>query len=214
MTRNPAYDIGDEPPPSPLQQAEALKELGDCYAAVNDYPRARHCYLQALQTAPSASGPYVGLGAVAMQAGNADEAAAAFRAALRHEPACAEACGGLAMIHQQQGRYVEAFEMYLRCLDLNSDNLFALLGLFQTSCQMGTFGKIIDYLELYLDRHSDDTSVLFCLASLYAREGRLEQARASLLSVLELEPGKSEAADLLRDVDAHLAARRPQGAIA
>jgi cytochrome c-type biogenesis protein CcmH/NrfG len=65
---------------------------------------------------------------------------------------------------------------------------------------MGSFARIIHYLELYLDRHPGDTSVLFCLATLYAREGRLAEARQSLLALLALEPDKNEAANLLEEV--------------
>jgi hypothetical protein len=70
---------------------------------------------------------------------------------------------------------------------------------------MGTFGKIIHFLEVYLDRHPGDTSVLFCLASLYVKEDDLRRARELLLDVLALEPGKPEAAELLHDVEARLA---------
>ena len=102
--------------------------------------------------------------------------------------------------------------MYLRCLELDTDNLIALLGLFQTSCQMGTFCKIIHYLQVYLDRHPSDASVLFCLASLYVKEGDLESARRTLNAVLEIDPDKSEALSLLAEVQEQLGEVHSQGA--
>jgi cytochrome c-type biogenesis protein CcmH/NrfG len=134
-----------------------------------------------------------------------DQARQAFDIARKLDPACAEAYGGLAMTLQQTEDYAGAFEMYLKCLELDTDNLVALLGLFQTSCQMGTFGKIIHYLEIYLDRHPGDTSVLFCLATLYAREQRLADAQQALTTVLVLDPGKPQAVNLLAEVRQKLA---------
>jgi len=188
-----------------------LKELGDCHAAVADYERARQCYRSAASMAPDEAGPYVGLGVIAIQTEDLEEARASFEIARKLDPNCSEAYAGLAMVHQQRRDYQKSFDMYLASLQLNPDNLVALLGLFQTSCQMGTFAKIIHYLEIYLDRHPTDTSVLFCLASLYAREGMLNQARDILLTVLELEPDKTEANQLLREVRSGLRAPATQG---
>jgi tetratricopeptide (TPR) repeat protein len=179
---------------------KALKEMGDCHAALADYPKARQYYLQALSLARNEAGPYVGLGAIAMQQGQLAEAIASFNLALSMDAHSAQAYGGLAMAYQQLKQYPQAQQMYLKCLELDSDNLIALLGLFQTSCQMGTFARIIYYLELYLAGHPDDTAVLFCLATLYAREGELAKARQALVTVLALEPDKSEASQLLAQV--------------
>jgi tetratricopeptide (TPR) repeat protein len=182
------------------QHYDVLKELADCHAALGDIHLAREYYRRAMALAPNEAAPHVGLGTIAIQTGRLEEAEASFRAALKTSPDCAEAYGGLAMAAQHRRDYDTAFEMYLRCLELDADNLVALLGLFQTSCQMGSFAKIIHYLELYLDKHPGDTSVLFCLATLYARQGRLTDARESLLALLSLEPDKNEAADLLEEV--------------
>jgi Flp pilus assembly protein TadD len=184
------------------QHADVLRELGDSYAALDEPQLAEACYRQAAALAPDQAEPHVGLGIVAVQRGRLDEAEKAFEAAADRDPRCAEAYGGLAMVRQQRGEHDRAFEMYLSCLELDSDNLIALLGLFQTSCQMGTFRKVIYYLELYLDRHPGDVAVLFCLATLQAREGRLDRAEQCLLSVLALEPGKAEAEKLLGEVRA------------
>jgi len=191
------------------QHYTVLKELGDCHAALGDFDRARQCYRDSAALEPDSPGPYLGLGVVAVQQDQLDRAEEAFAAALEKDPQCAEAYGGLAMIRQQQKDYARAFEMYLRCLERDGDNLVALLGLFQTSCQMGTFSMVIHFLEVYLDKHPGDTSVLFCLATLYAREGRFVEAQDALLDVLTLEPDKAEAADLLAQVRHRLRCAQP-----
>jgi Flp pilus assembly protein TadD len=182
------------------QHYEVLKELGDCHTALGNHPRAAECYQEAARLAPDRPGPHVGLGVIGLQTGRLADAERAFRRAVQVDPRSSEAVGGLAMTFQQMKEYPAALEMYLKCLELDGDNLVALLGLFQTSCQMGSFSKVIYYLNVYLERHPGDTSVLFCLATLYARDGRFDEAQEALLTILALEPGNAEAARLLKDV--------------
>jgi tetratricopeptide (TPR) repeat protein len=195
-------------PPVANQHYEVLLELAECYAALADTRAASDCYHQAMALAPDQAQPHVGLGTVAVEAQQWEQAEAEFTQAVRLEPDSAEGYGGLALVRQHRQDYAAAFDMYLRCLDRDSDNLVALLGLFQTSRQMGNFSKIVQYLELYLQRHPDDASVLFCLGSLYARDGQFQDARRTLRRVLELEPGKPEAMEMLVEVEQRLS--RPQ----
>lgn len=185
---------------------DELMELASCHIASEQYPRAERCYRRAAVLWPERPEPFVGLGVTAMQTGRIDEALRAFQTARLLDPRCAEAWAGTAMVYQERRRYPQAFEMYLRCLEIDESNLMALLGLFQTSCQMGTFFKIIHYLELYLEKHPDDQAVLFCLASLYARDGRPLHAKQALLTVLAAEPDKPEAVALLHEVEEQLRA--------
>jgi tetratricopeptide (TPR) repeat protein len=204
------HDIQADAPVGQCQHFEVLEELGNCYATLGEYGRAQDCYMRAAALEPTRAAPFVGMGVVAIQLERLDEAQVAFQTAARREADCPEAYGGLAMVLQQRGDYAGAFDMHLKCLELDGDNLVALLGLFQTSCQMGTFAKVIHYLEVFLQRHPGDAAVMFCLATLHAREGQLEKARQGLLSVLALEPDKPEAEQLLREIEDHLAKTKRQ----
>jgi len=165
------------------QHYEVLQELGDCYTSVGNYTQAQQCYEKAAVLSPDEAGPYVGLGVVALQKNLLDDAEIAFRVACRLDANCAKAYAGLAMVAQQRADYKQAFEMYLKSLELDTDNLIALLGLFQTSCQMGSFSKVIHYLETYLNMHPGDTSVMFPLAALYMKDGKLEESKKILLDI-------------------------------
>ena len=182
-----------------------LMHMADCYAAASDSELAERYYRAASALSPARAAPYVGLGAMALQAEQFARARQFFETASQLQADCSEAYSGLAIIHQKCRDYSAAFEMHLKCLELDTDNLVALLGLFQTSCEMGTFSKIIHYLEVYIDRNPTDTSVLFCLATLYAREGRLYEARRVTLEILAHEPGKTGAAQLLTQLNDTLA---------
>jgi predicted Zn-dependent protease len=96
-------------------------------------------------------------------------------------------------------------------LELDTDNLTALLGLFQTSCRMNSFAKVIHYLEVYLDMHPGDSSVMLSLAALYMKEGRFERSQKILLDILTLIPANKDAANLLEEVEHNLARMKLTG---
>lgn len=187
------------------QHYEVLQELGDCYTCVGNYAEAQQCFEKAALLEPDEAGPYIGLGVVALQKELLEEAEIAFRVACRLDPDSSRAHTGLAMVFQQKKEYEQAFELYLKSLELDTDNLTAILGLFQTSCQMGSFAEVIHYLDVYLDAHPGDTSVMFALAALYVRENKLERARKALLDVLALDQDNQEAVNLLEEVEHNLA---------
>jgi len=187
------------------QHYEVLQELGDCYASVGNYAQAQQYYEKAAVLSPDEAGPYVGLGVVSLQKNLLYDAEIAFRVACRLDVNSAKAYAGLAMVAQERADYKQAFEMYLKSLELDTNNLIALLGLFQTSCQMGSFAKVIHYLEVYLDMHPGDTSVMFPLASLYMKDGRFEESKKILLDFLTLDENHKDAANLLEEVEHSLA---------
>lgn len=183
------------------QHYEVLRELGDCYTSVGNYGQAQRCYERAASLGPDEPGPYVGLGVAALQMGKLEDAEIAFRVACRLDVRCAKAYAGLAMVAQQRRDYPQSFDLYMKSLELDSDNITALLGLFQVSCAMGSFAKVIYYLQVYLDMHPGDVSVMFALSALYLKDGQTEQARDMLRNLLALEPGNQDAANLLEEVE-------------
>jgi len=187
------------------QHYEVLQELGDCYTSVGNYSQAQHCYEKAAILEPDEPEPYVGLGVVALQQNLLDDAEIAFRVAYRLAPHSAKAYAGLAMVCQQRKEYQQAFQWYMKSLELDSDNIAALLGLFQTSCQMRSFAKVIYYLQVYLNMHPGDTSVMFSLAALHMKEGQFKQCQKILLDILTLDPANQEAANLLEEAQHSLA---------
>lgn len=190
------------------QHYDVLRELGDCYTSVGDYGQAQRCYEKAASLGPDEPGPYIGLGVAALQTGKLDDAEIAFRVACRLDPKCAKAYAGLAMVAQQQQDFPQAFDLYMKSLELDTDSITALLGLFQVSCEMGSFAKVIHYLEVYLEMHPGDPSVMYALAALYLKDGRPQQAKGVLQNLLTLEPANHDAANLLEEAEHVLAEAR------
>ena len=187
------------------QHYEVLQELGDCYTSVGDYSQAHRCYEKAASLGPDEPGPYVGLGVAALQIAKLEDAEIAFRVACRLDPKCAKAYAGLAMVAQQRRDYPQSFDLYMKSLELDTNNISALLGLFQVSCEMRSFAKVIYYLEVYLQMHPGDTSVMFALSALYLKDGQTEQAKHMLEDLVALEPTNRDAVNLLEEVEHTLA---------
>lgn len=185
------------------QHYEVLQELGDCYTFTGELGKAKSCYEKAASLVPDEPGPHVGLGVVALQEEFLAEGQAAFEAASRLDRNCSKAYAGLAIVEQQRGNHRQAFEMYLKCLDIDPENLTALFGLLQTCCHTDSYGKIIHHLEEYLNRHPGDTSLMFTLAALYMKDSRLKESKVLLLDILSLDGNNADAAGLLNEVESN-----------
>jgi tetratricopeptide (TPR) repeat protein len=180
---------------------DKLRELGDCFNAVQQYHKAETYYKKALNIDSQNPLIYTGLGNTALALSDYQSARDYFNTAISLDSKCSAAYAGLAGLARKTEDYCLAFDCYLNCLELDSDNLNALLGLFQTSCRMGSFEKVTYYLEHYLNTYPDDTSVMFCLAALYKKDNRLLSAQKILKSLLKLDPRNQDAENLLEEID-------------
>lgn len=178
-----------------------VQEMGDCYTSVGQYEPAQRHYERAASLDPDDPRPYIGLGVLAIHQNQFEEADTAFRVAMRLDPKSSRAHAGLAIIAQNRQQFDQAFACYMKSLECDPDNMTALLGLFQTSCQMGSFSQVIHYLELYLKGHAEDASVMFSLAALYVRDGSLIKAKRLLSRLVALTPDNGDAINLLEEVE-------------
>jgi len=182
-----------------------LQELADNFLSIGDLDKAEIYYEKAARIDADHAVPYVGIGTIALRKNIPDEAQLAFRVACRLDPNCSQAYEGLGKIAQQNEKHEIAIEMYLKCLELDANNLSALLGLFQASSQMGSFAKIIHYLQIYLNMHPDDIAVMFSLATLYIKENQYQKSKKMLLNILAICPDNNDAQNLLEEVQQNLA---------
>ncbi|MHC4728225.1 MAG: tetratricopeptide repeat protein, partial [Planctomycetota bacterium] len=68
-----------------------------------------------------------------------------------------------------------------------------------------SFSKVIYYLEVYLDAHPGDITVMFCLATLQLKDKQPQKARQLLLDILALDADNTDAANLLEEAEHTLA---------
>ncbi|MFH1615412.1 MAG: hypothetical protein ABIG61_10080, partial [Planctomycetota bacterium] len=72
---------------------------------------------------------YVGLGLIALENSNLSDAEIAFKVARRLDSRCAEAYCGLGTVYHRREAFSEAYETYLKALELDMNSLTAILGL-------------------------------------------------------------------------------------
>ncbi len=179
---------------------DTLMELGDLCVVAGDCDRANAYYQQAAQINPNQAQVYVRMGALAMEQKCYDQAESYYLNAIEIDPQNSKAYCGLGIVCQHQHNCRRAADMFEKALAVEPDNLNAILGLYQTSVHMDCFDQIKLYLETYFEKHPDDVSILFCLATICAREKYFQHAVKLLNRILTLDPTYSEAEDLLEEV--------------
>ncbi len=177
-----------------------LIRRAEYYLAANRFEPARLDYIKASLQAPHKPGPYVGLGLVALQTHDLQKARTAFETACRLDPACARAFCGLAIVNHTQSRSEQALGMYCRCLELDGDNITALLGLMELSAQHGRFKEIKRFLRQYAVRHPEDVASRLALAAVHLNEDQFAAAREVLMDVLIIEPRNATASAILEEL--------------
>jgi Flp pilus assembly protein TadD len=195
--------------PVSTQRYEVLKTLGDCYAAQDQFDRARACYREAADLAPGMPGHQVGLGVVNLLEGNAAEARAAFEAVLQAAPNCPEAIWGMALVHWQEGDFAQASQKIAQCAGILPDHWQVVWGLFHACKKLGDFSPVAKFLEARLQKHPGDTRALLCQAQIQLAAGDPQAARQTLLTIQALDPANAPARQMLAELPAPISNSGP-----
>jgi tetratricopeptide (TPR) repeat protein len=132
----------------------------------SDAPEAaRATFEEAQRVAPELEDPWVGIGSLALHAGDAAGGESAFREALAREKSGRSWCGlGLALVAQNRGR--EAVFSFEASLELEADRLAAVYGLVQAAFQCGELEAAERRVAAFVELHSGNLDMLFTLAGL------------------------------------------------
>ncbi|HPD46262.1 MAG TPA: tetratricopeptide repeat protein [Anaerohalosphaeraceae bacterium] len=178
-----------------------LMRQAEYHVAAGRYMEAQQDFMKASLLAPQRPQPHIGLGAVALHSGNLEDAQTAFENACRLDGACAKAYCGLAIVNHCRSRAQDACDMYCRCLDIDGDNMTALLGLLDIAAEQRSFEQIKKYLQKYIVRHPDDVAVILALAAVYLHQEQFAAAREVLFDILVHDPHNATASALLEELD-------------
>ncbi len=158
---------------------QSLLEKANEDLAGGDYQSARKYFEQAAILGPDESDPYVGLGIVELKEGDLDQAELCFMVASRLGPQCSRAYSGLGLIEQKRGNLEKAAEHYLKCFVLNREDYNSVIGLFEVSKKMHSYGLLKRCLEIYIEEHPEDLSNVLLLGCLYLKDN--ERWKAELI---------------------------------
>ncbi len=175
--------------------ARVLCERANLHVESNAPEAARAAFEEARQVAPDLGDPWVGIGSLALHAGDATAGERSFREALAREKSARAWCGlGLALVAQSRGR--EAISSFEACLDLEADRLAAVYGLVQAAFQCGELEPAERCVAAFVELHSGNLDMLFTLAGLRYQLGNRPGAREMLERIELFKPDYPGLAEL------------------
>ena len=127
-------------------------------------------------------------GSVLMEMGQAAEAAAEFREALRTDPNSVYALDHLAQELASERRYSAATKYWKEALALQPDSPEIVLSMGIAAYQSGDSNESIRVLTALLKDHPGMKSAHFSLGNIYAHESRFREAADEYTEVVRLDP--------------------------
>ena len=100
------------------------------------------------------------------------------------------------------GNFIDAEVYYSRALDLNIDNLIAIQSLIDLSYKTERFDLAHEYLNRFLEIYPTNLNMLFAMAGIQFKMGRIEDSLQTLDDVLSLNPKHQKALDFKNRVQA------------
>lgn len=153
-------------------------------------------YEVVLATNPGQARALCGKAALKANANSWSEAEALFMAAKQSDARCDIAYAGLGMCAAQTGNFPKAWELYLEALNLNPENLRAVLGVIELGYPMKKLAEVETAVRGYLELHPADCNFIYSLAGCLFAQARYAEAYAELDRLLMFEPENRHALEL------------------
>lgn len=154
------------------------------------------------------------------QAGQLDDAAAAYREILGLQPGLAEALGNLGYVYAKQGDWESAEGSYLEAIDRRPDEPRFVIALAQVYRDSGQNEKAQELIDRVVSQESTDAAGQVDRGVFLLNAGRNEEAQRAFESALAIDPsaavahyhlgtilvGQGKAAEAIEQFEAYLAA--------
>jgi tetratricopeptide (TPR) repeat protein len=175
--------------------ARVLCERARLLLDTDQRAQALACFEEAHRVDPALPDALVGLGSLALHAGDPAQGERHFRHALELEKSARTLCG-LGLAQSAGGQARQALETLERALDLDPDCLSAVCGLVEAAYRTGELAVAERRARAYVELHSGDLDMSFALAGLRCQLGDRAGA-GELLERIELfDPAYAGLAEL------------------
>jgi tetratricopeptide (TPR) repeat protein len=167
---------------------EAMTYLAECYEKTDNIPLAKKYYNEAIDLAPEFADPWLGLGIIAMNSGNADKSLVYFRKAARldnENPEILYLTGKALYLKGEKKATLRYFRDALK-LDAFYDEVWSDLA--RTIIGEGLVSRALPIVEKAYKITGDVPGMNYLLASLYLYSGTYQSAYWHLSAAIELEP--------------------------
>jgi predicted O-linked N-acetylglucosamine transferase (SPINDLY family) len=148
---------------------------------------AEESFQQAIALWP-ASGYFNNLGNLQKQQGRLDDAIAAYRQAVGHDPRYAKAHFNLGIVFRAKNELDEATESFRRAVNADPSNAEALAGLGQTLAERDQTEEAVTFLQQAASLLPDEPALHAELGDAFQTLGRFEEAAREYQKSLEINP--------------------------
>lgn len=180
--------------PSQRQRAKCLE--AEFLVLGGDLAGAAAIYERVLEENPKYARALCGKGALIADAQRWPEAKAVFEEALQAEPGYDVALAGLGLCAMVGNQEETAFDLFMQAARKNPENHRAIFGVLQLGYPLQRFTEIEDLLNAYLDLHPASIDMLYSLAGVLFKQGKVSQARLEVEKILLFEPQNERALEL------------------
>ena len=126
-----------------------------------------------------------------------EEAVRFFEKAIVEDNNCDNAIAGLGICAMKSNDAEKAWTYYTRALNMNPENIRALVGLVQLGYSLERLPEVEQALSVYIEMHPADLGMLYSLAGCQFRLNKLEESKENLQKILLFEPDNANAIELL-----------------
>jgi tetratricopeptide (TPR) repeat protein len=181
---------------SPAQSQRAKCLDAEFLVLEGDLGGAAAIYEQLLRENPKCARALCGKGALVADAQRWPEAKALFETALQAEPGYDVALAGLGLCAMVGNQEETAFDLFMQAARKNPENHRAIFGVLQLGYPLQRFSEIEDLLNAYLELHPASIDMLYSLAGVLFKQGKVSQARLEVEKILLFEPQNERALEL------------------
>lgn len=174
---------------------EINKELGECYLFMGEWDKAEEYYKKAVVSDAVHPDPYLGLATIAVQKGDIDDALTLYRKAESIAPSD-KSLGGIGLVLMEQGKHEEAFDCFIKALELNPQNMLLINTAVQEAHYLNRLADVMPSLKSALELNPELHAVRFALIGCLVHQGNESEALVQLETLLSLKPDHEEAKEL------------------
>jgi glycosyltransferase involved in cell wall biosynthesis/ubiquinone/menaquinone biosynthesis C-methylase UbiE/thioredoxin-like negative regulator of GroEL len=182
----------------------ALVGMGNAYMKLQLPDKAENYFNIACLKEPNSSKAWQGLGLLDLHRNDIKNADINLNKSLESDPSNDKALCGLGMLRIKRRDFDGAVDYFCRALNVNSENMTAFKLLLETSYELEKFDEIENRLNHYVELHPGNINMLFALAGVQYKLGKLEDSIKNLECILVLDPEHESALELLDNVKSDL----------
>lgn len=182
-------------------QHQEILEKGEICARNKKFDEAFGFFNQVLSHDPKSVRALRGKGAIYIAQNNFTQALEFLEKAYDANPRDAKTLSGLGMCSMQTGAAQTAYEFFIQSLKIEPNHLVTILQFVECSYFLNKFEKLEQILRNYLNTHSDDVDMHYCLAGATYKLNKLEDASNICKKVLLAKPEHLGAKQLLEEIE-------------